>query len=108
MCVGRRYWTGLATPRRASILHAVEEKIDDRRDQGFALRRFAYYAREMTQGSLREDDPARAGALTISLCMGLGQQRLLWTAEPVTEDPASGWAENVAETLAELYAIPLG
>ena len=67
----------------------------------------AYYSRQMAFGSLRNDDPARAAALTISLCMGLGQQRLLWTAQPAPEDTASARAEVVAGTLAALYAITM-
>ena len=66
-----------------------------------------YYSRQMALGSLRNDDPARAAALTISLCMGLGQQRLLWTAELAAEDTANARAEIVAETLAALYAITM-
>ena len=65
----------------------------------------AYYSRVMALGSLRNDDPARAAALTISLCMGLGQQRLLWTTELAPEGTASARAEVVAGTLVALYAI---
>lgn len=65
----------------------------------------AYYSRQMALGSLRSDDSARAAALTVSLCMGLGQQRLLWTAETVPEGTASARAEIVAGTLASLYDI---
>lgn len=67
----------------------------------------AFYVREMAQGSLRKGDPARAASLTISLCMGLGHQRLLWTAELAPEDAASARAEIVAEALAELYGVPM-
>lgn len=66
-----------------------------------------YYSRQMALGSLRNDDAAKAAALTISLCMGACQQRLLWTGEPAREDAAKARAEIVAGTLAELYAVTI-
>lgn len=60
-----------------------------------------FYARHIARGALDFDDPAAAASLTIALCAGTAQFRLLWTDASVEREEIEAHATAVAAALAK-------
>jgi len=63
-----------------------------------------YFADQMAEGHLREDDPHHVAAVLVSLCMGHLYQRTIWEGTPVTTQEIADEAGYVTEVFLRAFA----